>query len=296
MSIVAQELTQEKGGSLDILAADGDRYYSIEVQLGEVDASHGFRVFDYWGKNRVRYPDKDHVAVLVAESAGGRYHQALKSLAEYVPMIVIELRAWMAGTEAVLVPETLFVNESLDISGVASAEGGLRTAEDWKEQCTEEAWEFHNDFVAWVEENLGDVRVDYGPKSYIGVRRGRRVWAPIWPKQDGGTVYLPDPDGSRAEPSVAFERFQERLQDNALSCSWTPNYNAGSNPIGLRLQRADLLKPVVQDLLRSSFKILEPGATPYSQAHPESPEAEGLNAPGADPHDASDSLTDFPTK
>jgi hypothetical protein len=38
-------------GSLDNLAADGDIYYSAEVQLGEVDASHGFRVFDYWARN-----------------------------------------------------------------------------------------------------------------------------------------------------------------------------------------------------------------------------------------------------
>jgi hypothetical protein len=42
--IVAQELTAPRGGSLDILAADGDTYYSVEVQLGEVDASHSFRV------------------------------------------------------------------------------------------------------------------------------------------------------------------------------------------------------------------------------------------------------------
>jgi hypothetical protein len=40
--IIAQELTAPRGGSLDILAADGDTYYSVEVQLGEVDASHSF--------------------------------------------------------------------------------------------------------------------------------------------------------------------------------------------------------------------------------------------------------------
>jgi hypothetical protein len=56
--IVAQELTAPRGGSLDILAADGDTYYSVEVQLGEVDASHSFRVFDYWARNRVRFEGK----------------------------------------------------------------------------------------------------------------------------------------------------------------------------------------------------------------------------------------------
>lgn len=49
VKVLAQELTSPRGaGSLDILASDGeDTYYSIEVQLGEIDASHSFRVFDY---------------------------------------------------------------------------------------------------------------------------------------------------------------------------------------------------------------------------------------------------------
>ena len=74
--IVAQELTAPRGGSLDILAADGDTYYSVEVQLGEVDASHSFRVFDYWARNRARFDSKTHVAVLVVESAAGRFRPA----------------------------------------------------------------------------------------------------------------------------------------------------------------------------------------------------------------------------
>jgi hypothetical protein len=54
VQIVARELSAPRGGSLDILARDGDTYYSVEVQLGEVDASHSFRVFDYWARNRMR--------------------------------------------------------------------------------------------------------------------------------------------------------------------------------------------------------------------------------------------------
>jgi len=48
-----------------------------EVQLGEIDASHSFRVFDYWARNRSRLPGKTHVAVLMAENAGGRFRAAL---------------------------------------------------------------------------------------------------------------------------------------------------------------------------------------------------------------------------
>lgn len=76
-----RELSAPRGGSLDILAADGDTYYSVEVQLGEVDASHSFRVFDYWARNRTRFEGRTHVAVLVVESAAGRYRPALEALA-----------------------------------------------------------------------------------------------------------------------------------------------------------------------------------------------------------------------
>jgi hypothetical protein len=135
---------------------------------------------------------------------------------------------------------------------------------------TDEAWTFHEVFVAWTQEHLGEVRVDYSPKSYIGVRRGRRVWAPLWPRRDGASVWLPDPDRSRAEePSVAFETFRERLRDEGLEPSWQRTYNAGSNPVTLRLRRSDLEKPLVQELLRASFEALAPGTPPWSERHPQ---------------------------
>ena len=62
-----------KGGRLDILAYNGalDTYYEIEVMLGECDADHGFRVLDYWARERLRTPNAKHVAVLIAESLSG---------------------------------------------------------------------------------------------------------------------------------------------------------------------------------------------------------------------------------
>lgn len=269
VTIIAQELTATHGGSLDILAASADRdtYYSIEVQLGEIDASHGFRVFDYWATNRVRYPGKTHIAVLMAESASGRFRQALDALAEFLPLVVTELRVWRGAGEAVIVPETVIANESLDITGPGGQIAGHeRTREDWAEEATDEALRFVDEFAEWTQENLGDVRVDYAPLSYIGVRRGRRVWAPLWLRTDGATIYLPDPDGSREEqPSVAFEHFVERLGAVGLEPSWQRTYNAGANPIAIRLRRDDLPKTPVQELLRATFEILEPGASPFSE-------------------------------
>jgi hypothetical protein len=270
VTIVDQEQMQSRGGVLDLLALDAgsDTYYSVEVQLGEIDASHSFRVFDYWARNRVRFPGKTHVAVLMAENARGRFHLALDALAETVPLVVIELRCWRGDDEALLMPEVVIANDSLDLSDTPAAAAATdeRTEADWREVATDEAWAFKSEFVDWVTTNLGEVRVDYKPKSYVGLRVGRRTWAPLWLRKDGATVYLPDPDGSRSEdPSVAFEAFEPPLRDAGVSPSWQPLYNAKANPVCLRLDLAALAKPVVQELLRASYEILADGAQPWSE-------------------------------
>ncbi len=224
-------------------------------------------MFDYWARNRDRFPGKTHVAVLMAENASGRFRRALEALAETVPLILIELRCWHGEAEAVLIPEIVVANQSLDLSETpAAASAAERTEADWCQQASDEAWAFKDAFVQWVEQNLGPVRVDYKPKSYVGLRVGRRVWAPLWLRQDGATIYLPDPDGSRSdEPSLAFESFEPRLSAAGITAAWVPNYNAMANPVSLRLRRVDLELPIVQQVLRASYEILQAGARPWSQ-------------------------------
>lgn len=145
VSIIDQEQNQTSGGLLDLLAHDSgsDTYYSIEVQLGEIDGSHSFRVFDYWARNRARIPGKTHVAVLMAENASGRFRPALEALAETVPLIVIELRCWQGTGEALLIPEVVIANDSLDLSETpAAATTEERTETDWRHDASDEAWAF----------------------------------------------------------------------------------------------------------------------------------------------------------
>lgn len=174
-------------------------------------------------RNRRRFPDETHIAVLVAESTMGRFRVALEELAELTPLLVVELRSWQGNREVVLVPELVIRNPSIDVSGtpLAATTGEARTMEDWQGHATEDAWKFHCDFVAWVEQELGQVAVDYSPKSYIGIRVGRRVWAPLWMRTDGFTTYLPDPDHSRNDESPAYEHFRDRMMEAGHGLSWT---------------------------------------------------------------------------
>jgi hypothetical protein len=90
---------------------------------------------------------------------------------------------------------------------------------------------------------------------------------------------------------VAMESFRERLHDEGLEAAWQRTYNAGSNPISMRLRRSDLDKPVVQELLRASFEILDPGTAPWSERHSSLPATQGGATPEAGVSVASDAST-----
>jgi hypothetical protein len=121
VTILAGEPVQGEDGNPAFIASDAARYYSVNVKLGELDASHGFHVLDSWARNRVRHPDKTHVAVLVTESLGDRYETALKALSEHLPLVVVELAAWRGKTEILVVPRIALASDDLRLGKPADA-------------------------------------------------------------------------------------------------------------------------------------------------------------------------------
>ncbi len=126
------ELSVADGASDDddhsFVATDDDRCFSVDVQLGEMDASRGFGVLDNWARNRVLHPDKTHVAVLVTESAEGRYQTTLKTLAEHLPLVVVELQVWRGDTEAIVVPYVALSSDDVDLSSTPAAKAAEAVA------------------------------------------------------------------------------------------------------------------------------------------------------------------------
>lgn len=107
------------------MASKDDRCFSVDVQLGELDASRGFGMLDAWARNRVRQPDKDHVAVLVTETCGERYRTTLETLTKHLPLVVVELAVWRGENEALVIPHVALASESVDLSSTpASAASG----------------------------------------------------------------------------------------------------------------------------------------------------------------------------
>ncbi|HUN55561.1 MAG TPA: hypothetical protein VMU29_10440 [Smithella sp.] len=89
---VNKEKKQSSGGRLDILLKDpqDNTMYEIELMLGETDPSHIIRSIEYWDNEKRKYPQRQHFAVLIAESFDRRYFNIVQIMSLNIPMIAIQ--------------------------------------------------------------------------------------------------------------------------------------------------------------------------------------------------------------
>ena len=90
-----KERIQPRAGRLDILLQDAElnRRYEVEIQLGSTDESHIIRTIEYWDIERKRYPQYDHVAVIVAEDITSRFLNVISLFNGMIPLIAVQMNA-----------------------------------------------------------------------------------------------------------------------------------------------------------------------------------------------------------
>ena len=100
-----KERLQPRAGRLDLLLQDAEeaRRYEVELQLGQSDESHIIRTIEYWDIERKRYPQYDHVAVLIAEDITSRFLNVIGLFNGTIPIIALQLRAFAIDDKMMLV-------------------------------------------------------------------------------------------------------------------------------------------------------------------------------------------------
>ncbi len=93
LEVLSHERQQSSGGRLDLLLKDpdDDTMYEVEVTLDETDESHIIRTIEYWDNERRRWPQREHYAVLVAESITRRFFNVIQLLSYSIPIIAIQV-------------------------------------------------------------------------------------------------------------------------------------------------------------------------------------------------------------
>jgi hypothetical protein len=93
------ERRQPRAGRLDLLLSDPETHtrYEVEIQLGATDEAHIIRTIEYWDIEKSRYPQYEHVAVLVAEDITSRFLNVINLFNKTIPLIAIQMRALEVG-------------------------------------------------------------------------------------------------------------------------------------------------------------------------------------------------------
>lgn len=101
---VTREKQQSSGGRLDILLKnpEDDSMYEVEIMLGETDESHIIRTIEYWDNEKRRWPQRQHYAVLVAESITRRFFNVIQLLSHSIPIIAVQVHLIESGDHRAL--------------------------------------------------------------------------------------------------------------------------------------------------------------------------------------------------
>jgi hypothetical protein len=172
--VVSSQAHQKHGGIVDLLLKDegNEVFYTVELMLGAVDASHIVRTIDYFLREQTRPEAEDwtHVAVLVAEDIrGSRFLNVVEYLSRNMPLIVMELSALRIGQYVTLKSVRIF-------DGTQEREGAIEeqeeiTRESWIKKSSPESIQLVDKFEGILQKLSDGLRLTY-KKFFIGIAKG----------------------------------------------------------------------------------------------------------------------------
>ena len=169
----AKEKTQPSGGRLDLLfqedkETDTPRRYECELQLGATDESHIIRTIEYWDIERKRYPQYDHVAVLVAEEVTGRFFNVIHLFNGFIPLIVLKMTAYEIDGDIALTFVKVLDEVQLGVDENEVSEPADRPY--WENRSCKEMLKLTDQLFSIVQAIDPVAKLNYN-KHYIGLKR-----------------------------------------------------------------------------------------------------------------------------
>ncbi|MGA3332848.1 MAG: hypothetical protein ABSC62_01650 [Terracidiphilus sp.] len=137
LELQAREKVQPAGGRIDLVLRDASdaTWYEVEIQLGKTDESHIVRTIEYWEseKRRHPHPEREHIAVIVAEKITGRFFNVISLLNQNIPIIALMLTATKLGDQYGLLFTKVLHHDPVDVEEDSGPE---TTVEDWNNRTT----------------------------------------------------------------------------------------------------------------------------------------------------------------
>src|SRR5215216_827180 len=169
-----QERTQPGAGRLDLLFQDPDSNlrYEVEIQLGKTDECHIFRTIEYWDLERKRYPQYDHVAVLIAEDITSRFLNIISLLNGFIPLVAIQLNAIQVGDQIALI-FTVVLDHRLGLAPEEEEEQEVTDRKYWEKRSSKTTIFMADEMLRLLKTFDQDLALKYN-KFYISVSKNNK--------------------------------------------------------------------------------------------------------------------------
>jgi hypothetical protein len=219
------ERRQPRAGRLDLLLSDPETHtrYEVEIQLGATDEAHIIRTIEYWDIEKSRYPQYEHVAVIVAEDITSRFLNVINLFNKAIPLVAIQMQALEVGDLLTLHATTVF--DLMHLATDEEDEPGQATDRNyWLQRGSPMSVAVADDVLALVNEVSPGMELKYN-KHYIGLARGgvadnfvsfraRKEHLIVEfriPRSDEVTALLDDSSLDRLEYDKRWGRYRIRL-------------------------------------------------------------------------------------
>lgn len=168
LDVRGSERRQPSGGRLDLLLQDPETLmrYEVEIQLGAVDESHIIRTIEYWDIERRRYPQYDHIAVIVAEDVTSRFLNVISLLNRAIPLIAIQIKGVEVNGSLALIATRVVDLTTLGTEEEDEGESVDRAS--WEKQASRESLEIMDGIVGLIRKVQPGLDPKYN-KHYIGL-------------------------------------------------------------------------------------------------------------------------------
>lgn len=246
---VSREKVQPTGGRIDILLRDENNMrYEVELQLGSTDPSHIIRTIEYWDMERKRYPQYDHVAVIIAEEVTGRFLNVISLFNGNIPIIALQLNAFILSNNEY----SLVFTKVLDRIVLGTDEDDTPEPTDrkyWEKKASRNMLSLMDSIFSEIFGVTDTFKLNYN-KFYIGLTKDgvSRNFVAFVPKKQFMYIRIKCP---------VNEQIKNKLEESGLEVDYITregSFRIKFNKISDYESNANNIKELI-DNARSSFNV-----------------------------------------
>ena len=179
LEVIQRQKSQPTGGRLDLLLQNGNTTpstrYEAELQLGATDPSHIIRTIEYWDVEKARYPQYEHIAVIVAEDVTTRFLNVMRLFNKSIPLIAIKMQCvQIEGKYALIATRVLdWVPPSIE-----EEDGGEQADQNSWEAKYQETMPIFHELLQMIQGDYPEIEPNYR-RAHISLRIHGKVSAAI---------------------------------------------------------------------------------------------------------------------